>query len=201
LFSPYKKDAGLIQRLTNNKNPTIIFASRLVWEKNLETLFAIYEQMQNRATPVNFLVVGDGIARQASESRMNKAIFTGKIDHQYLSVLYASADVFLFPSVSETYGNVVVEAMASGLPCVIADGGGSKDFIEQGVNGFKCSPYNAADYIEKIELILSNKLLSAQFSTESWQCSKQLSWDQLAQTYFDDVNSLVFKQPEQLVLV
>jgi glycosyltransferase involved in cell wall biosynthesis len=200
LFSPDKRDTSLIQRLTNNKNPTIIFASRLVWEKNLETLFAIYEQMQTRATPVNFLIVGDGIARQTCETRMKKAIFTGKIDHQYLSVLYASADVFLFPSVSETYGNVVVEAMASGLPCVIADGGGSKDFIEQGINGFKCSPYNAADYTEKIELILNNKPLSNQFSTEGLLCSKQLSWDQLAQTYFDDVSSLVFKQPEQLVL-
>jgi glycosyltransferase involved in cell wall biosynthesis len=200
LFSPDKRDTSLIQRLTNNKNPTIIFASRLVWEKNLETLFAIYDQMQNRETPVNFLIVGDGIARQTCENRMKKAIFTGKIDHQYLSCLYASADVFLFPSVSETYGNVVVEAMASGLPCVIADGGGSKDFIEQGINGFKCSPDNAADYAEKIDLILNNKPLSAQFSTEGLQCSKQLSWDQLVQTYFDDVNSLVFKQPEQLVL-
>lgn len=60
---------------------------------------------------------------------MPGAYFTGKIDHESLAELYASSDVFLFPSVSETYGNVVAEAMASGLPCVIADGGGSRDLI------------------------------------------------------------------------
>ncbi|RYU91413.1 glycosyltransferase family 1 protein [Mucilaginibacter terrigena] len=199
LFSPYKKDRGLIQRLVGNKNPTIIFASRLVWEKNLVTLFSIYDKLQALQTPVNLLVVGDGTARQACEVRMPNAIFTNNIDHQYLSVLYASADVFLFPSVSETYGNVVIEAMASGLPCVIADGGGSKDFIEQGVNGYKCSPYNADEYIEKIELILNNKELSAQFAANGLQCSKDLSWEQLAQVYFNDISNLVLKPQPQLV--
>ncbi|MET3981603.1 glycosyltransferase involved in cell wall biosynthesis [Mucilaginibacter sp. UYP25] len=201
LFSPYKRGRNLIRRLTGNTNPTIIFASRLVWEKNLETLFNIYDLVQERGVPVNFLIVGDGTARQACEERMPKAAFTGKIEHQYLSILYASADVFLFPSVSETYGNVVVEAMASGLPCVIADGGGSKDFIEQGVNGFKCSPYNAADYLEKIELILNNKILSIQLSAEGLKISRQLSWEQLVYTYFDDVSNLVIKRPEGLELV
>jgi glycosyltransferase involved in cell wall biosynthesis len=190
MFSPDKKDKSIIRRLTSNNNPTIIFASRLVWEKNLETLFAIYDKMQVSTKPVNFLIVGDGAAWLACEARMPKAIFTGKIAHQQLACLYASADVFLFPSVSEAYGNVVIEAMASGLPCVIADGGGSGDFIEQGMNGFKCTPYDAADYVEKIELLLSNKALSIQFAAEGLQSSRKLSWEMLAQTYFEDVRSL-----------
>jgi glycosyltransferase involved in cell wall biosynthesis len=190
MFSPDKKDKSIIRRLTSNNYPTIIFASRLVWEKNLETLFAIYDNMQVSTKPVNFLIVGDGAAWLACEARMPKAIFTGKIAHQQLACLYASADVFLFPSVSEAYGNVVIEAMASGLPCVIADGGGSGDFIEQGMNGFKCTPYDAADYVEKIELLLSNKALSIQFAAEGLQSSRKLSWEMLAQTYFEDVRSL-----------
>ncbi|MES2061225.1 MAG: glycosyltransferase family 1 protein [Bacteroidota bacterium] len=190
LFSPDKKDKSIIRRLTGNTNPTIIFASRLVWEKNLETLFAIYDKMQAGAKPVNFLIVGDGTAWLACEARMPKAVFTGKIAHQQLAGLYASADVFLFPSVSEAYGNVVIEAMASGLPCVIADGGGSGDFIEHGINGFKCSPYDAADYVEKIELLLTNKALSIQFAAEGLQSSRKLSWEILAQVYFNDVRSL-----------
>lgn len=199
LFSPYKRGLNFIQRLTGNENPTIIFASRLVWEKNLETLFAIYDLVREKGLRVNLLIAGDGTARKACEERMPGAIFTGKIAHSYLSILYASADVFLFPSVSETYGNVVAEAMASGLPCVIADGGGSRDFIEQGVNGFKCSPYDAAHYVAKIELILNNKLFSAQLAAEGLQRSKELSWEQLAQTYFEDVSSLAIKQPALLI--
>ena len=196
LFSPAKRDRSIMALLTGNNNPTIIFASRLVWEKNLETLFAIYDSMQKAAKPVNFLVVGDGTAWLSCEARMPNAIFTGRVDHQYLAVLYASADVFLFPSVSETYGNVVVEAMASGLPCVIADGGGSKDLIEQGINGFKCKPYSATDYVNKINLLLNNKMLHKQFVDGGLKLSSQLNWKQLANTYFEDVVELAEKRTE-----
>ncbi|MFD0793787.1 glycosyltransferase family 4 protein [Mucilaginibacter litoreus] len=191
LFNPLNRDKRVLERLTGNTHPTIIFASRLVWEKNLETLIEIYNQVQTQNLPVNFLITGDGSARKACEARMKKAVFTGRVDHHYLASLYASADVFLFPSVSETYGNVVVEAMASGLPCVVADGGGSKDFIDHGVNGFKCSPYNAADYIEKITAIINNRTLAHQFITAGLKYTQQLSWDTLADTYFEDVKSLV----------
>jgi glycosyltransferase involved in cell wall biosynthesis len=198
LFSPGKKDPRVMIAISGNKKPTILFASRLVWEKNLETLFSIYDELQLRNFPVNFLIAGDGTARKDCEERMPKAIFTGKVDHQRLSVLYASADVFLFPSVTETYGNVVLEAMSSGLPCVIADGGGSKDFIEQGLNGFKCSPNDAIDYVDKIELILSDLHLRDQFINEGLACSQQLSWDKLARQYFADIRLLAHQPMPQL---
>ncbi|RWY55951.1 glycosyltransferase family 1 protein [Mucilaginibacter gilvus] len=193
LFSPYKKNKNTLQKLTGNSNPCILFASRVVWEKNLETLFEVYEELQNSAEPLNFIIAGDGTALKASKTRMPKAIFTGKINHSQLAVLYASSDVFLFPSVSETYGNVVLEAMASGLPCVIADGGGSKDFINQGVNGFKCQPYNAKEYAGKIRLLLANQAMHAQFIEEGLQYSSNFSWEELAATYFDDVTELAGK--------
>ncbi len=187
LFSPDKADTQLVQKLTGNNDPTIIFASRLVWEKNLETLFRIYDKVQASGLKVNFLVAGDGIADKISQSRMRTAIFTGKVDHETLAALYAGANLFLFTSVSETYGNVVLEAMASGLPCVIADGGGSADFIDQGVNGFKCEPFNEDEYFERIAQLLGDAELSEQFSAEGLRFSRELSWDQLAGTYFTDL--------------
>ncbi|RFZ94759.1 glycosyltransferase family 1 protein [Mucilaginibacter conchicola] len=190
LFNPVNRDKRVIERLTGNQNPTIMFASRLVWEKNLETLIAIYEKFQERGRQVNFLIVGDGSARQICEKRMKHAVFTGTVDHHSLASLYASADVFLFPSVSETYGNVVAEAMASGLPCVVADGGGSKDFVEHGKDGFRCSPFDADDYAEKLETLLDNKPLAHHFATECIKHISQLSWAALAQTYFDDISTL-----------
>lgn len=187
LFSPDKSDINLVQRLTGNNHPTIIFASRLVWEKNLETLFRIYDKLQRSDLKVNLLVAGDGIATKVCQTRMKTAIFTGKVDHETLAVLYAGADLFLFTSVSETYGNVVLEAMASGLPCVIADGGGSADFIDQGVNGFKCEPFNEEDYFERIAQLLTDPDLSSQFKAEGLRYSQGLSWDLLAATYFEDL--------------
>jgi glycosyltransferase involved in cell wall biosynthesis len=197
LFSPEHKDMEMMRGRTGNDWPTIMFASRLVWEKNLETLFKIYEQVQASYKQVNFLIVGDGIAATNCKAVMKNAIFTGKVDHQTLAKLYASATLFLFPSVSETYGNVVIEAMASGLPCVIADGGGSRDFIEQGVNGFKCEPYYAANYTGKIIMLLENEALRKQFGNSGVALSRLLSWEQLAERYFDDVKHLVKSTSDQ----
>jgi len=193
LFSAKKKDKGMIRALVGNDEPVILFASRLVWEKNLETLCNIYQLSQDQNLPYNFLIVGDGVAFEDCQRRMPKAIFTGKVDHQQLSILYASADVFLFPSISESYGNVVVEAMASGLPCVIADGGGSRNFIQQGENGFLCPPNQADDYLDKITKILQDDNLRQQFVAEGLSYSKTLSWGALASTYFEDLCSMASK--------
>lgn len=193
LFSPEKGDAAMLRKLTGNDQPTIIFASRLVWEKNLETLFHIYDLCVATKMEVNFLIAGDGTARKACEIRMKNAVFTGKVDHQELAALYASSTLFLFPSISETYGNVVIEAMASGLPCIIADGGGSKDLIEQGVNGYKCNPYDAGDYIAIIQLLLSDTHLYNQIRGEGLKSSKECDWNQLAPIYFRDIDELAGK--------
>lgn len=190
LFSPLHRDPELMKKLVGNEHPTILFTSRLVWEKNLETLFRIYDKIQACEMDINLLIVGDGGAKKACMANMPNAVFTGKMSHQELAVLYASANLFLFPSVSETYGNVVLEAMASGIPCVIADGGGSKDFIEQGVNGFKCEPYNEQDYLDKILLLLNHRPLGDQFVSEGLNYTRPLSWDVLAQRYFNDLDFL-----------
>jgi glycosyltransferase involved in cell wall biosynthesis len=190
VFSPERKNMELMKGITGNSKPTILFASRLVWEKNLETLTAIYTAIRKRNLEVNFLIAGDGVARKACEKRMPTAIFVGKLEHAELAVLYASADIFLFPSISETYGNVVLEAMASGLPCIVANGGGSADFIEHGVNGFKCSPQDAEDYLSKIQLLLANESLRRQFAEKGLAQSKNCNWEQLTDIYFNDLVNL-----------
>ncbi|MCC8409742.1 glycosyltransferase family 1 protein [Mucilaginibacter sp. UR6-1] len=190
LFSPAKYDASFMRNVTGNNAPVILFASRLVWEKNLETLFDIYDGLKAANTPFNMVIAGDGKEKPVCRERMPDAFFTGKVDHDTLSVLYASADVFVFPSVSEAYGNVVLEAMASGLPCVIADGGGSADFIEQDVNGFKCKPYNADEYISKIMLLINDDALHSRVVQAGLKYSSAFNWNELASVYFNDVNQL-----------
>ena len=190
VFSPERKNMEVMKRITGNSNPTILFASRLVWEKNLETLIAIYTAIRKKNVEVNILIAGDGVARKACEKRMPTAIFVGKLEHTELAVLYASADIFLFPSISETYGNVVLEAMSSGLPCIVANGGGSADFIEQGVNGFKCSPQDAEDYLSKIQLLLADASLRKQFAEKGLAQSKNCNWEQLTEIYFNDLVNL-----------
>ena len=132
IFSPTKRNPAELQKITANHDPKVIFASRLVWEKNLDTLINIYHALKSTTPNINFIVCGDGVAKKALESKMPDACFTGTIPQERLATLLASSDVFVFPSISETYGNVVAEAMSCGTPCVIANGGGSREFINNG---------------------------------------------------------------------
>jgi glycosyltransferase involved in cell wall biosynthesis len=87
---------------------------------------------------------------------------------------------------------VVLEAMASGLPCVIADSGGSRDFIEDGVNGFKCNPYDASGFLNRITEIIVRPELARQFSAKGLENSKRYIWEHLASEYFEDLKCLSF---------
>jgi glycosyltransferase involved in cell wall biosynthesis len=192
LFSPAKRNPELMRSLTGNDSPCILFASRLVWEKNLQTLIRLYDLAAQRHLNYNFVIAGEGVAREAVEKQMPGAVFLGHVGHNRLAEIYASSTVFFFPSVTETFGNVVLEAMASGLPCVIADSGGSRDFIEDGVNGFKCNPYDASGFLNRIAEIVEQPELAEQFSEKGLESSKRYIWENLASEYFEDLKSLSY---------
>lgn len=191
LFSPNKRDLRYIQSKTGNTRQNILFVSRLVWEKNLKTLQSIYQQIESDGLAYNIIIAGEGSAKESLMKSMPHAIFLGHVEHNELSTLYASADVFLFPSISETYGNVVIEAMASGLPCVIGNGGGTTDLVTDKCNGLICDPNNHNQYIKGIEHLLNSPLLRQSMIGKGLEFVKGLSWDNLVDTYFQDLSLLV----------
>ena len=190
LFDPSKKDQAYIHSVVKNDGKNLLFASRLVWEKNLQTLINLYKLSHEENRRYNFIIAGDGQASQSLRSEMPDAFFLGNLDHEELSKLYASCDVFVFPSHSETYGNVVIEAMASGLPCVIANGGGSASFIQQGINGYKVKTHNEDDYLKAIDKILNDKVLRTKVIANGLSFTKTLSWDALVNRYFNMISAL-----------
>lgn len=190
LFHPSKCDKNFIQSITKNNKPNILFASRLVWEKNVHTLIAISKLLNQKELPFNLIIAGDGTAKDSAMAEMKNAYFVGKQCHEILSKLYASADAFVFTSISETYGNVVIEAMASGLPCVIADGGGSGSLIDHGITGYKCHPTNADEYIHFLSKILTDKKIHQQLKEEGLKYVGQLDWEKLSSRYFTDLSDL-----------
>lgn len=190
LFNPSKKDTAFMKSITGNDKSCVLFASRLVWEKNIETLFNIYDEAEAQQLDVNFIVTGVGVAEQVARQRMKKAIFLGFIDHSTLAKIFASSDIFLFPSTSETYGNVVVEAMACGCTPVIARGGGSQSLVRDGETGFLCEPTNAKEYIRKIDTVLQDSVLKEKMKLSGLQYTSTLKWQTLANNYFEDINCL-----------
>lgn len=190
LFNPNKLNKDYLFKITKNHHPTILFASRLVWEKNLKVLIELYNLCQEKKLPYNFVVAGDGVAREEVEKQMPNAHFTGMVSHEELAILYASSDIYVFPSDTESFGNVVIEAMASGVPCVVANGGGPKSLITDGENGFLCPTNDTAYYLEKIQLILNNPELRASIIEKGLTFVKPLSWDNLANIYFNDLREM-----------
>ncbi|WP_040243427.1 glycosyltransferase family 4 protein [Chromohalobacter japonicus] len=135
-FSPARRDAHLrAQWGVNGDQPVALYAGRLASEKNTPLLVRTLRAMQEAHPGLRTVLVGDGPERQHLEHQLPEAIFTGFLSGEALARHYASADMFLFPSHSETYGNVVPEAMASGLPVVAFDQAAASELIADGRGG------------------------------------------------------------------
>ncbi len=189
-FNPERADKNYIRNITGNDKPCLLYASRIVWEKNIETLFEIYDEVIARGIDVNFIVAGNGVAEPDARERMHKAHFLGYLSQDELGKLYASTDIFVFPSISESYGNVVVEATACGCIPVIARGGGSQALVKDGETGFLCEPNEAKDYVSKIKLLLDNPDLKQKMQVEARNYTELFSWENLTNEYFNDITRL-----------
>lgn len=197
LFNPSKKNESLVEDHHSRGKKVILFASRLVWEKNLQALIDVYEYAQKDNLPLQFVVAGDGVAMAECQEKMKDAIFTGMLSHEDLAKWYASADVFLFTSDTETYGNVVIEAMASGVPCVVADAGGPSDIVEQEVTGLKSPPHDIPSYVKNICRILDDNTFRNSLVSNGISYAQSLSWDALVDEYFTDITLLSNQKTDQ----
>jgi len=103
-----------------------------------------------------------------------------------LSRAYASSDVFLFPSETETFGNVTLEAMSSGLPCVVADATGSRSLVESGVNGFLAAPRDTQGFAERVADIANDQELWDQMSKAARQKALAYSWENVNNKLLDN---------------
>jgi len=122
-------------RGTGDEEMVVAFLGRLVLEKGLDVFADAVEAARTKGVPLKVLAIGDGPARSYFEERLPDAIFTGQLTGEQLAVALASADVFLNPSITETFGNVTLEAMACGLPVVAAAASGARSLVQNGVTG------------------------------------------------------------------
>ena len=138
-FSPeFRSEAWRAGHGFDPDDVVVTFVSRLVKEKGVDVFADAVRRVQADGRPARALVVGDGPERQAFESWLPDGVFLGHTSGATLSAAYASSDVFLFPSETETFGNVTLEAQASGLAVIAADAAGSRDLVADGETGRLC---------------------------------------------------------------
>jgi phosphatidylinositol alpha 1,6-mannosyltransferase len=155
----------------------VTFVSRLVWEKNLRLFADVINKLQSIHKHVKALIVGEGPAAAELKEIMPNTVFTGFLKGDDLATAYASSDVFFFPSDTETFGNVTLEAMASGLPCVVADAAGSKSLVDHGKNGYLASVETPGQFYRFIENLIVNEKLRKEMAEVSLDRAKNYSWD------------------------
>lgn len=180
LFSPDKRDMEWRREVGFADDEIVVtFVSRLVWEKELRTFIESVNNLQRENPKIRALVVGDGPARKEAQRLLPQGVFTGFATGGMLAKAYASADVFLFPSHTETFGNVTLEAMASGLPCVVADAIGSRSLVDHGVNGFHARKEDTDDFTDKLRMVVENDEDRIAMGEASRSMSLNYQWEKI----------------------
>lgn len=157
----------------------IAFVSRLVKEKGLDVYADVMDRLAALSLPVRALIVGDGPEREALQARLPSARFTGHLGRDALATAYASSDLFLFPSETETFGNVTLEAMASGLTPIVADATGSRDLVENRVGGLVCPARDVAAFSSAAERLVRDAAERAKLGSGARTAAETYHWTEI----------------------
>lgn len=158
---------------------TIGYVGRLSAEKNVREIQRMDAELRSRGVRgYRFSIVGEGSEREwLREHLQSEASLPGLLRGDPVADAYANMDVFLFPSETDTFGNVILEALASGLPCVVSNHGGPKFLVEPGETGFIAN--STAEYADALQKLIADRGLLGRMRTQARQASLKRSWDQV----------------------
>jgi glycosyltransferase involved in cell wall biosynthesis len=166
--------------------PLLLYVGRLGIEKRIEMLRPALDILPE----ARLAIVGDGPNRQELENVFagTHTTFTGFLRGEDLSHAYASGDVFCFPSASETFGNVVLEAMASGLPVVVARSGGQVDHVRQGVNGLLFPTEDQEALVQAVHRLATDLPYAQELGANALAYARTQTWEIILDTLLSDLH-------------
>jgi phosphatidylinositol alpha 1,6-mannosyltransferase len=156
----------------------IAFVSRLVKEKRVAEVAQVFARLRAAGIPHRPLFVGDGPERAFLAREVPDALFEGFLSGDDLARAYASSDIFLFPSDTETFGNVTLEAMASGLPTVCANATGSRSLVDTGVTGYLAEVGDAEGLYDAVAALAAEPVRRRAMGEAARARSLRFSWDE-----------------------
>jgi glycosyltransferase involved in cell wall biosynthesis len=193
-FTPERRDLAWRRRLgIGDADIALGFLGRLVKEKGLDIFAAVSRELQARNVPHKVLVVGQGPAHDWFASQVPDAIFAGFQSGDDLGRAVASMDVFFNPSVTETFGNVTLEAMAAGVPVVAARATGAVDLVDEGVTGYLVPPRDISAYADAIQRIVAEPALRDSLGAAGHAKAAGFNWDAANQAVLDAYLELLGK--------
>ena len=180
LFRPEHRDETLRRQWgIDHDHHVVLYVGRLAAEKNLALAVTAFDAMRSVNPHLRFVLVGDGPQAQRLSRQRPDLVFAGTRTGVDLARHYASADVFLFPSLTETFGNVVLEAMASGLAVVAFDQAAAQQYIKPSESGLLAAAESPDQFINHAVILASQPSLTRELGEKAHQAMQSLSWDRI----------------------
>lgn len=197
-FSPVKRSASL--RASWDVKPedlVILLVGRLAKEKNVGLVVSAFHAIKARIPTAKLVFVGDGPLRKPLEDACPDAHFAGIRKGEELAAHYASADLFLFPSLTETFGNVVPEALASGLAVLSYDCAAAQELIVDGINGVLVHAGDELAFVNASVELANDSARRARMRGASAMSVAHLGWDAIFDTFVDTLNGVLERHGRQ----
>lgn len=210
MFHPAKRSEALRKSIAPNGEVILICVARLAAEKSFDFLALAARELDARGLDFKLYVVGGN--RQAEVEaeikdlfsdlvRKGKVAFAGFKVGEALAEAYASADLFLHCSVSETFGLVVLESFASGVPVVARDMGGPSDTVDDGVSGFLTPPDDLSAFVDKVVLLANDGKLRGRFRESALEQAREATWEKINNKVAWKMADTIQRREEELVEV
>ena len=176
-WEPYERTAEPRAEVRSEADAVrLLYVGRISREKDLDVLAAAYHRLTEAGAPIKLYVVGDGPYLKTFSDSLPQAVFTGYLSGEELATAYASADVFVFPSTTDTFGNVIIEALASGIPVIVSDAGGPQELVTTGVNGLVTKAHDVDNFVAAIMTLSNDKKMRTQMGENARQSVLDRNW-------------------------
>ena len=205
-FTPDRRDPAVWRQWGLGDAPKILYVGRVSKEKDLDILHESFVKLRERGMSVDLIVVGDGPYREELQEELagvDGVVFPGFVEGDDLADLFASADLLAFPSTTDTYGSVVLEAQASGIPVVVSDKGGPKEAIVDQQTGLVTQGRNVDSFSAALARLVEDEALRRQMGKagrehvahKSWASAFQAFWTAQQELRYDTKGHLRPHQP------
>lgn len=196
-FHPARRDPTIREAHGPAGAVHLLYVGRVAREKDLDLLFDAVRQLADE--DVHLIITGDGpYLAEARAAAPARCTFTGYLTGHELSATYASADIFVFPSRTETYGNAVLEALASGLPVVAYAEGGVLENLSHGDNGLLCPPGDVEALGRAIRRLVYDEVLRRRLGRIARARAESRTWDRAFDQLLDGYCEVTGGRPDRL---
>ena len=190
-FNPARRSPSMrAQWRASDDHPVLLYVGRVSREKGLDLLPAMLNRLRTLGIVCRLVVAGDGPYRRELAAACPDVIFTGALGRDAVAEVFASADLFVFPSRTDTAGNVVLEAQASGLPVVVADAGGPRENIVSGITGLVCESADGRLWANAAATLLRNGDLRRAMGVAARRYACGRRWDRSLEPLFETYRSV-----------